>query len=528
MARMALNRWNEVDSQTVRETIAQVNQHQAGSPLLLLGLCGIFYHFGGYPDFPASLKQPLEECLLNFQYWPAEQSTQLPDGAALNYQDQEQRIVLHACEILAGQRFPDRAFLVSGQTGQWHRAHGEGQALAWMAACAANGFSQWDSQTFFSNLLTTLAHLIDLAETEAVWELASVLMDKTLLSLAINSYKGIFGSTHRRASALALAGGLLEPTAGISRLMWGMGTFNHHLAGPVSLALLEKYEFPGLIADIATQPLEEMWNRERHLLITDDRQLQDEATEVNKVTYKTPDGMLCSVQDYRPGQKGSQEHIWQATLGPEAVVFVTHPACASIKDANRPNFWAGNNRLPRVAQWKDALIAIYNLPEDDWLGFTHAYFPIYAFDEYVLSQDAAGHTWAMARKEDGYLALCAAKGFRLIEQGHSAYRELRSDGRQNTWLCHLGRAALDGDFRIFQEKILGMEVVFDDLSVRWRTLRGDDLAFGWEGAFQRNAEAQSLHVFKHYENPYMLVELPCKTMEVRYTDFLLRLDFNDM
>ena len=27
--------------------------------------------------------------------------------------------------------------------------------------------------------------------------------------------------------------------------------------------------------------------------------------------------MLCSAQDYRPGQAGLQEHIWQATMGPE-------------------------------------------------------------------------------------------------------------------------------------------------------------------------------------------------------------------
>ena len=116
--------------------------------------------------------------------------------------------------------------------------------------------------------------------------------------------------------------------------------------------------------------------------------------EVNKVTYKTPDYMLCSAQDYHPGEKGVQQHIWQATLGPDAVVFVTHPPCLSEENSHRPGFWHGNVVLPRVAQWKDVLIAVHKLPEDDWLGFTHAYFPAWAFDEHVL-RDAAGARRAM-------------------------------------------------------------------------------------------------------------------------------------
>ena len=75
-------------------------------------------------------------------------------------------------------------------------------------------------------------------------------------------------------------------------------------------------------------------------------------------------------------------------------------------------------------------------------------------------------------------------------------------------------------------KIFGMEVVFDDLAVRWQTLRGDNLSFSWEGDFLRNGEVQPLRGFPHYANPYMQVELPCKEMEIRYDDYLLRLDFD--
>jgi hypothetical protein len=277
---------------------------------------------------------------------------------------------------------------------------------------------------------------------------------------------------------------------------------------------MESYELPSIISDIAVSKPEEIWSRERHAVNAE--------RFVNKVTYKTPDTMLCSAQDYYPGEKGCLEHIWQATLGAAATVFVTHPACTSENDARRPNFWAGNAILPRVAQWKDMLIAAYHLPEDDWMSFTHAYFPTYAFDEYALRDG-----WAFARKGEGYLALTAAGGFSLVRQGHYAFRELRSYGRNNIWLCHMGRKTLDGDYSAFQEKVLALPVVFDDGSVHCTTLRDEALSFGWGDPFTRNGQEQPVSGFEHYESPFAASGYPCRQMEIGIGEDVLRLNFEN-
>jgi hypothetical protein len=209
-------------------------------------------------------------------------------------------------------------------------------------------------------------------------------------------------------------------------------------------------------------------------------------------------------------------------LGHTAAVFVTHPACTSEDDARQPNFWAGNAALPRVAQWKDALIAVYNLREDDWMGCTHAYFPIHAFDEYVVQKG-----WAFARKGNGYLAITASQGLSLIKKGQYALRELRSYGQDQIWLCHLGRAALDGDFSTFQKKILALPVEYGEASVRFSTLRGDALSFGWQGPFLRNDEEQPLSGFDHYEHPFVVSEFPSRQLEIRYAETALRLEFGN-
>jgi len=280
---------------------------------------------------------------------------------------------------------------------------------------------------------------------------------------------------------------------------------------------MEDYALPPLVSDIATTGHDELWNHECHIIA--------EEKVVNKVTYRTPDYALASAQDYRPGEQGKREHIWQATLGPEAVVYSTHPACMGQSEAHIPGFWLGNATLPRVAQWKDVLIAIYNLPDNDWMGYTHAYFPAYAFDAHVIRENAQGQAWAFARKDEAYIALTASQGLTRTFQEPGAYRELRSYGKDIVWCCQMGRAALDGDFETFQERVLARPLTFEGLAIHFETLRGETLEFGWEDPLLYNGEEQPLSSFKHYENPYCVTDLDAPEMEIRSDKYLMRLKF---
>jgi hypothetical protein len=520
IAKMALGCWPDVRTDVIMQTIEGINQRKDCSDFYLVGLLGMLCRYGKDSSYPESLRKPLEECVLNFKYWADE-----PGSDAMWFWSENHQILFHTCEILAGQLYPERTFTNVGRTGRWHQAQGEKRALSWLLKRGAGGFSEWDSNCYFEEDLLALSHLADLVESQPVYDLATVVMDKMFFTMAVNSYKGTFGSTHGRSYTEHIKGARGESTAGVSRLFWGMGAFNAKILATVGLACMKNYLLPPIIADIAADLPDEMWDRERHAgKLEEWCDLAAGEWEVNKVTYKTPDYMLCSAQDYHPGEKGVQQHVWQATLGPDAVTFVTHPPCWSEENSHRPGFWNGNVVLPRVAQWKDVLIAIHQLPADDWLGFTHAYFPVWAFDEHVVREGVTGQKWAFARKGDGYLALTAEQGMELITRGDNAYRELRSWGQCNVWLCHMGRAALDGDFRVFQEKTLALEVVFEGPSVRCPTLRGETLSFGWQGPLKRNGKEQPLHGFRHYDNPYCVAELPASQIDVRYGDQVMRLD----
>jgi hypothetical protein len=156
------------------------------------------------------------------------------------------------------------------------------------------------------------------------------------------------------------------------------------------------------------------------------------------------------------------------------------------------------------------------------MGFTHAYFPVHGMDEYEVRDG-----WVFGKAGNGYIALAAARGLDFQTRGDNAYRELRSPGTPNIWLCQMGRLALDGGFKEFIEKVLALPVKFDEKQVELTTLRGDRLRFGWEGPLLLNDEPLSLSEFEHYENPYCTCEPGAPVMEIRHGVDVLRLHFKD-
>ena len=193
IAKMELGRWSEVESGPFLQAVDKINRRNDTSDFELMGLIGAMHRYAENPSFPPTLKQPIEDCILHFKYWPDE-----PGKDVMWYWSENHQITFHACEILAGQLYPDRIFTNAGQNGRWHREKGEKLALAWLQRRLANGFHEWDSNTYFSVDLLALSHVADLAASDEVREMASAVLSKMLFTIALNSYKGVFGSTHAR------------------------------------------------------------------------------------------------------------------------------------------------------------------------------------------------------------------------------------------------------------------------------------------------------------------------------------------
>ncbi len=506
IAKMALGRWDALSEKPWEEPFDRLQNRGDCSDFALLGMLGALHRFGGNPRFPEDLRARITRAALDFRYWMDE-----PGSDAMCFHTENHQILFHACEVVAGQLWPDDIFSNAGQTGAWHRQKGGQLALGWLRRRAAEGFQEWDSNVYFEIDVVALAHLADLADDPEVAAMAAIVLDKLLLSLAMNSFRGVFGSTHGRVYSDLIKGGRLELTSGLSRMLWGTGVFNDSIIGTVSLACASRYQLPPAIHDIAVGVEENLWSRERNGgRFLPEFDCRDGEWEVNKVTCKTRDYMLCSAQDFQPGKPGNQTHIWQATFGPDAVAFSTHPVCLAEDGYHRPNFWHGNGVLPRVAQRRDFLVALYELPADDWMGFTHAYFPVVHFDEWILRDG-----WAFSRKAAGYLAIHASCGLQPVATACGAMEELRSPGRRNVWLCQMGCASQDGAFADFQKAILAAPVGTDGTEVRTRTIRGEEISFSWHGPLRVNGQEERITGFPPYDNNFCRSELNATNVRIQ-------------
>jgi hypothetical protein len=246
--------------------------------------------------------------------------------------------------------------------------------------------------------------------------------------------------------------------------------------------------------------------------------------QANLYTYRTPDYMLGSAQDYRKGYGGDQQHIWQATLGPDAVCFTTHPARPS---GPPPNYWTGSGCLPRVAQIKNVLIAVYHLsrfptfyaPNDLWV--THAWIPRDQFQEVVEREG-----WIFARLGDGYLALLSENPYRWHDlPGEDQGREILVDSKDNIYICELGRRGTDGKFSEFIERIIHAQVRFSGLSVTYHSPSQGVLKFGWNGPLLQDGRQVPLEDYPRYGSPYAQAEFPTELISVQLKDQSLELDW---
>jgi hypothetical protein len=294
--------------------------------------------------------------------------------------------------------------------------------------------------------------------------------------------------------------------------------------------------------------------------------------EVNTYTYRTPDYMMSCAQDYRAGYGGDQQHVWQATLGPRAVVFTTHPATAARDgEAGTPNYWTGSGTLPRAVQYKNVVICHYRVNTSPGLYVTnrelctHAWFPQEAFDE--LREDAG---WIMARRGSAYVALWSQKPYEWrredpippvvpadqdAPQSQVAGDEPAEDaalgvpneivvaGTSNIWICVCGRAATHGDFDSFCRSTVGSTIAVSGRGKRERV--EIDLAphgkvgFGWRGpltvggwkmpitSHTHGSPYPAVEGYRRYDNPYVAADFPANIVRIRCNDESLSLNWRD-
>ncbi len=322
-------------------------------------------------------------------------------------------------------------------------------------------------------------------------------------------------------------------------LMWDSGRLSNRADAEHSLRVLSQFNFhryevviePYAKAVIGTyKALEEMGVVASQL----DRTTLE---QVNKITYRTPDYELSTAQDYRKGHAGYQQHIWQATLGPENIIFTLNPSVST-------KYWVG--QFPKSVQYKNLIIALYKIPsqlppgpktvfppdaagnampspgpsEELPAGLTEAIFNRTAYDE-VIEQNG----WQFARKGSAFVALRSELPVRWSEKGVLGGEGLIADGRKNVWICQMGRAATDGPFRAWVDRIAASALTFDGLSVRYRAPGVGEARVSWDDPLTIDGAPVATAGYDRFDNPYCRSPWGIGRYDIHFRGRSLLLDF---
>lgn len=581
----------------INAALDYIDQRKDCADFVLHSILRLIYQFGDHPLLSVDLLNRARKTVLGFKYWPDE-----PGIDSMCTWTENHQILFTSGAYLAGQLYPRDNFSNSGHSGIQKMEINRRRIFRWLELRFRTGFSEWLSHVYYDEDLTALLSLVEFCQDAEIRQRATMVIDLILLDMALNSFKGTFGSSHGRSYENTKKWASNEATTDTSKLLFGSGVFSsfdnmsavafalstHYRLPPVIYAIandhqqpevvnqqrmgirldeaaswglgfedfedgmiylsLEAYAHPrtaNLVLDMFDsynwwensffKPFKSYKNllqllRRTRLLGTMVRLFEwdvcrNTREEVNIYTYRTPDYMLSTAQDYRAGYGGDQQHIWQATLGENAVCFTTHPA---KRAGPSPNYWAGSGVLPRAAQVKNVAIVVYKISTRPALYvpsrmfFTHAWLPKDQYDD-VIERDG----WIFARRRNGYLALRSMKPYHWQDEpGEDQDKEIIAPGKENIWLCELGRRDTDGQFDEFIERICASRLEFNDLNVIFQSPSQGQLEFGWKGPLRQDGLEVPLNDYPRYQNPYTRTEFSSSLCAISCAGKQLKLTFD--
>jgi len=237
----------------------------------MMYLLNLLYAHGGHPAASEALWQKAEQAVLSFKYWftdPTPART-FPNGDpvvdVMWYWSENHILIFRTVELLAGKRFPDEVFEVSGLTGAQHAARARPAILRWLEERSRWGFTEWHSNVYYNLTMLPLLTLIEWSEDPEIVAAAEKVLDLLWLDVALHLHRGTFGATHGRSYIKDKASADTEDTFPASKMLFDDTELPYNGRGSSSATLFaraDNYRLPEAIRRIGRSHLAH-WDRER-------------------------------------------------------------------------------------------------------------------------------------------------------------------------------------------------------------------------------------------------------------------------
>jgi hypothetical protein len=317
-------------------------------------------------------------------------------------------LIFKVCEYLAGQKYPDQVFSVTGLTGAEHMERARPFIEDWLMERARFGFTEWHSNVYYNLDIRPLLSLVEWVEDETLSRRASMVLDLVLLDVALHLHRGTFGATHGRSYIKDKASADTEDTFAAAKLLFDDTELPFRSRGSAtaaSFARARRYRVPEIVRRIAVYD-EPMVDRERMNLPLDEVPPDDPFTAPPP---EAPFGWDYRDEKYLPfwWSMGSQS-VWQIlpitlTVGNRENLWDAQ--FSDFKDL-RDIIWDDSNPERSIAQAQQLAQGLWPLINQALLKEVNTY--TYRTRHYMLStaQDyrkgvrgSQTHTWQATLSE---------------------------------------------------------------------------------------------------------------------------------
>jgi hypothetical protein len=174
-------------------------------------------------------------------------------------------------EYLAGKRFPDDVFTITGLTGTEHLERSRQPILDWVDERARFGFFEWHSHVYMLKNITPLLTLAEFADDPELVRAAAMALDLCLLDMASHTHRGTYTATRGRSYKADKMTARDEDTFTINKLLFDDTDLPYQTpsdTGAVFLSAAKRYRPPQALIDIAVASQPGVV-RERHGIFVD-------------------------------------------------------------------------------------------------------------------------------------------------------------------------------------------------------------------------------------------------------------------
>lgn len=494
---------------------------------------------------------------------------------------EENQLRYYAAILLAAQTWPDMPATqwFNGKSSAENWLEAASFLVNWMGATIVHGQAQFDSPELLPSFVACLELLNEFVVDDPPFVSAngsaapstktktpvanlrvrtSMMLDLLLIDFALEQIDGIYAGGHSYDPEPGVYSPRHGANAALFWLYFGAGEMR-----PTDEALfsaLSSYRAPDAVFELATNrdPLGGYVHRERKRVRNLLRNSSERNQDVYKYAYITRDYILGSLQGglLYP----LQQHTWDLTyLSPpdrHPTLFVMHPfydqreLSAFFADAppllfdelakfkgryNQGDKLAGGSPYEQIFQHRNALIALYNIPEHVQFAHINGFFSegLQDWEELNATGMSQDPEWLFCRAGNTFIAFRPLHEFRFTRM-EGGLRFL-SEGRRNGIILEVSTPEESKTFDEFKRRIREIsKVEFKEenkqIKVKYTTAYGDRMEFVYDGG--TNSAERYLNEFPYrytdwplFANPFIKYDESKRLLQLRVKNKWRALDF---